>query len=340
MNKTKKVLLQNILKTIFIPITVYLICEILSVAFCKEHLLANMLSVNIFLKNVCILTLAAFALSLNMTTGRMDFSLGAQQLFGCIVGGNFALQLGLGIWGVFAFSILFGAIGGLLTGILFVNLRVPSMVLGIGVAMILECVTFALFSSGIQYFGNDALTGISGTGFHLVVTGLVVVLFVILYGYTKFGYHYRAIRGKQRVAMSKGINVFKNCAICYMLAGALISLSGVFQIAYNGVMESAIGLTSVMVSFEALIPVMLAMFMQSFCNVAVAQLIAAICTRILTTFLTNMQLSAPVVSLITYTILFVFLSLMGMKDRSGVNKERALRRKEAIVLLNKKMQHE
>lgn len=140
--KQNKVLgvLKKIAITLALPVIVYLIMEALAFFTQGNHVIKTMLDVRNMIRSAGISSAIAFAFSMNLTSGRMDLSLGAQRVAGTIMGGVVASALGLGgIW-VLIFAILFGFLFGAITGILYVTLRIPPMVLGIGMACIYECV--------------------------------------------------------------------------------------------------------------------------------------------------------------------------------------------------------
>jgi Ribose/xylose/arabinose/galactoside ABC-type transport systems, permease components len=156
----------------------------------------------------------------------MDLSLGAQRVAGTIVGGLAAQALGLtGIW-YLVFAIVFGLIFGGLVGLAFVTFRVPPLVLGIGLACILECVGFALSDGiGLKIVGVPGTAILSNASFTIVVIGIMVVFMLVLMTYTRFSYNFRAVRGSQQIARNSGIDIFKNVALCYTIAGALVCIS-------------------------------------------------------------------------------------------------------------------
>ena len=71
-----------------------------------------------------------------MVMGMFDFSIGANIMLSSIVGAVLASRFGLGYFGLVGGCILTGALVGTLNGILYVKLRIPSMIVTTGLALI------------------------------------------------------------------------------------------------------------------------------------------------------------------------------------------------------------
>ena len=71
-----------------------------------------------------------------MVMGMFDFSIGANIMLSAIVGCVFANRFGLGYFGLVIGAILTGAIVGLINGSFYVKLRIPSMIVTTGLALI------------------------------------------------------------------------------------------------------------------------------------------------------------------------------------------------------------
>ncbi len=306
-NKSHMLRLKNIGMLVLVPLAVLIVMECVSFLVSGKHVISSRVELYNLAKTTVQLALTALALSLNMSTGRMDFSLGAQQMIGCIVGGNLALRLGWGPAGVIVLSVAFGALSGLLVGLLFILTRIPSMVLGIGMALIYECICFAFSVDGLQLYGRTGMSILNDVWFQLLILAIVLTFYIIINARTKFGYHYKAIRGSQRIALSMGVNVNLNCLVCYTLAGGTIALAGVFSTAYNGVLASTMGMGSTSLAFTALLPVFVSFFLGRYTNSAVALTVGALSARLISVGLVQIAVPDPAVTVINYICLTVFL---------------------------------
>lgn len=297
-------------KTLLLPIIMFALMEILSWSVSGESLFGTVTDVNNFFRNIAVSTIAAYALSLNMSTGRMDLSLGAQQLIGCLIGGNIALSLGLGSWGVLFFSVLFGTISGFIVGVLFVTLRLEAFVLGLGVALIYETFATAFAVNGLQLFGKG-LSLLSNTWFFVIVGVIVSVAMILLIHHSKFGLQYGAIQGSQRIAINSGINITKSALICYAICGGLIALSGCLSTGKTGYLDATLNLSSTTTAFIGFVPVFLALFLQRWCPLMVGIPLSVITFQFLSMGLSSLNLSSAASTTITMAMLLVFLVGVG-----------------------------
>lgn len=183
--KSKKNLLKffkGIGIAIALPVAVLIIMEILIGLFADGHVISSMLDFKNMVRGAGISAAIAFGLSMNLTSGRMDLSLGSQRVVATIVGGIVASKLGLGGAWVLLFAIIFGLIFGGIVGFLYVTLRIPPMVLGIGVACIYECIGFGLTDGvGLRLVGTKGVEILSNVNFTLaVVAGILVAISGVL----------------------------------------------------------------------------------------------------------------------------------------------------------------
>ena len=142
--------------------------EVIAQIFTGSHVISSALDIRNLIRSAGISSAIAFALSMNITSGRMDLSLGAQRVAATILGGVVAESLGLGgIW-VLIFALIFGTVLGAVVGVLYVTLRIPPMVLGIGMACIYECFGFAATDGvGLRLVGTEGVALLSNMNFTL-----------------------------------------------------------------------------------------------------------------------------------------------------------------------------
>lgn len=227
MGKGKNIWLRKMFHTLAVPLAVWAVMECL----CRLGVGVGVINSAADLKNLARTWASTFcvalALSCNVTSGRMDLSLGAQSTLAAIIGGNLALRAGMGGSGILAVSVLVGMLAGGVVGLLYVRLKILPMILGIGMALVYECISFISFhSGGLGLFGVEKAANLSEVSFIILVMAVIMIIMSYMQVYSSFGYDYRAIQGNQRIAMNSGINIGKNAVICYTLAGGLVAVSG------------------------------------------------------------------------------------------------------------------
>lgn len=300
--------LKSIVYTLAVPVLVWILFEVLDRAMVGVGVISTIADVKALLRTVLTSFCFALAQNLNSSTGRMDLSLGAQMYMGCIFGGNIALSLGLGGVGILVLSIVVGALCGLLVGVIFVNLRILPMVLGIGMTLVFECISFGAYNQqGLMLFGKPSVKILSDVNFILVVALLLLIVMTFLVQYSGYGYKWRAIQGNQKLSSDAGINIFTNCVVSYLLAGALAGCAGVFDTAYKGSLTPVLGMSSNVSVFSNLFPLFLGIAIGMPCrNPVLGILIGSTSLKILSLGLSKLAIGISWQNIIVYTLFMLF----------------------------------
>jgi ribose/xylose/arabinose/galactoside ABC-type transport system permease subunit len=315
MSDSMKNKLKNILITLAFPCTMWIIMDILCAIKMNRHVLSTVLDLQNFIRNTGISTCTALALSYNLGHGRFDMSLGAQRMLVAILGGNIAIQLGLGTPGVILFALAFGFIFGGIVGLIFVTTRIPAMVLGVGMALVYECIAFVSSKSqGLQLFGVKGVESLSNMYLTISVVIAVVIFVMAIDRYTRFGFYARAINGSQRIAYNSGINIFTHAIGCYTIAGALVSFSGVFDAAFRGGIDAQLGFSSNSTVMTNCFPMFLGKFMSRWSSDAVGILFSTMTIRLFQTGLSVMKISATGQQVFTMSLFLIFLIIRANED--------------------------
>ncbi len=337
-NGNLKFLLQRTGLTLLIPVLVYVCMHI----FCQVTSGVGLLAYSVDLKNLARTWVYSFAFStgvaLNFFNGRFDFSMGAQVMFGTIIGGNIGkilselTGLNMGIC-ILVCALVTGLLAGWLIGAVFTKMRILPMVYGLGIAMILECVCFAGFdSNGLILFGVEGTGILSELWFIGLIFLIVILVMSYFFSFTSFGYEWRAIQGSQQIASNSGINIFRNCIICYLLAGGLGGIAGVFNAAYSGTVLPELGLSTISEVTGNLFALFLGTFIGQWSNMIVGIFCSSLSVQLITIGLSKSGLSSSVQTVIIYLIFVVFLVFREKYSSAHVKKEKNAR----IVLAKKK----
>lgn len=329
-------MLVNIGFTFLVPVVVWCVMELLNISLASTHTMSSAVDWTTLLRNLISSFCFALGLNCNMALGRMDTSTGSQMYLACIVGGNIALTLGLGGIGVLTFSILFGMLAGALAGFLFINLRILPMVLGLGLSLVYESISFSMYDQqGLNLFGKPGVSILSNRIFILVVIALIMTVMTYLFQYSKFGYNRRAIQGNQKLANDSGINIYLNAFLCYIAAGALVSVAGVFDTAYKSSLVPVLGMSSNSTVFANMFPMAVGLWLGKKTNPVIGILSGSLSVQFLVLGLskfTTIGMSDYWQTCIKYTIWLLF-----MVYRMNEDKIQLMRDKRTRVALAKKV---
>jgi len=183
-----------------------------------------------------------------MVMGMFDFSIGANIVLSAIVGCIFASKLGLGYFGLVVGSLVTGALVGLLNGFLYTKLRIPSMIVTVGTALILESLANYVANGETQTL-PDNLRWFGSIGGSIVLAAVAFVVAFILLNYTKIGTYTYAIGSNEFVAKNMGINVDKYKRIAFVISGAFFGAEAILSIGYGSSMVAVTGMSSMSRNF-------------------------------------------------------------------------------------------
>ena len=327
--KRDHILLYNALFTVAVPVAVWLVMELLNLAFCGVHTLNSVIDYTTLMRNLVTSFCFALGLNCNLPVGRMDTSTGSQMYLACILGGNLALSLNLGGVGVLAFSMIVGMLAGGFVGVLFVNLRILPMVLGLGISLVYECISFSMYNQqGLNLFGKQGVDILSNWGFIIAVMLIIIVIMTFLFQYSSFGYNRRAIQGNQKLANDAGINIYINAVLCYIAAGALVAIAGVFDTAYKSNLVPVLGMSSNSTVFANMFPMAVGVWLAKKSNPVIGIVAGSLSVQLLIIGLskfTMIGVSDYLQTCIRYSIWLLFMIYRMNEDKFSLMKERRAR---------------
>lgn len=282
-----------------------------------KAMIANAAGFNNFLIYTAIVMCTTTALSINLNSGRFDFSLGSMSMLSAVIGARLSYAVLHGQSGSAAvtliFTVIFGAILGLVSGALYVLLRLPPIITSLGVTLIYEGILFTI--TGGRYLmrevQNTSMSAFAGTWVYVVLLiAAVLAVSIVLFDHTEFGYNYRALKNGQKVAVNTGIREIPNAIGCYVFCGALMGLVGFLNAVRNtSINGGELNFGSISIMFTAFLPMFIGSYISRYSNEKFGFLIAALCMSMLnSTFAVfSNEVSSSMQAIINALALVVFL---------------------------------
>lgn len=193
-------------------------------------------------------SVGAVGLYFIIVMGLFDFSLGANCILCAIVGTVCMKDLGMGYLGFLIAPLICGTLVGLINGIAYIRLHIPSMIVTTGLALIYESVGHYV-SGDVQAFLTKEQTFFGHAPGNLIIACFAFVLAYILLVYTKVGTYAYAIGSNEAVAKNMGINVNRYKVLTFMITGFFDGLMGILAISYGSSMASVTGMASMSRNF-------------------------------------------------------------------------------------------
>ena len=188
-----------------------------------------------------IATVGAVGFYFVMVMGMFDFSIGANIMLSAIVGCVFATRFNMGYFGLIIGCVLTGAIVGILNGIFYVKLRIPSMIVTTGLALIYESVANYI-AGGVEQTLPANIRAFGQMPWDIILALAACAVAYIFLNYTKIGTY-------EFVAKNMGIDVNKYKVLAFILSGAFLGVMAILTISYGSSMVAVTGMASMSRNF-------------------------------------------------------------------------------------------
>lgn len=269
--------------------------------------------------------LMSWALAFNMSIGMWDFSAGAVVYVASIAGGNLALLTGTGLPGLILFTVLVAVAISTFTGVLYNVMKVPSLVLTVGLVLVYETLTY-IINSGNGVLIQNEMTVLSRAPYCFIILGIMFVIIYTVYNYTSFGYDVRALGNGQLIARNAGLSPAKTKLKSFIFGGLFLGMSAVIFVSLKGKVISASNMETVTTIFDAMMGIFIGMFLSKYCNMPIGVAIGTFTMKMLSTGLVAVGLSTTVRDISQGAFLLIILIIannQGLFEEIRAKKARA-----------------
>lgn len=181
--------------------------------------------------------------------GLWDFSIGSVLVLACLLSIGAADLFGFA--GLIIAPILVGAILGALNGLAYIKLRIPSLIVTVGLSLIYESLSvFASDWAGTRL--GDAYKLFGGYPYNLILALLSFGVCAFILKYTKLGTYVNAIGANELTAKNMGVNVDKYKFLAFVLCSTFVGLMAILYIGYGTAQTPMTGMLSQSLNFKPL----------------------------------------------------------------------------------------
>lgn len=307
---------KKIVGTLAIPVITFVLLEAICLAN-GQHIISNIKSFDNFVVYTAIVMITTIALSINLNSGRFDFSLGSMAALSSVIGAKVAYAILGGENGsavlMLLVTVVAGMILGLISGILYVILRIPPIITSLGVTLIYEGILYTITDGKyvMNEVQNASVSAFVGTWVYAgIIIAIVLVSMILIFDKTKFGYDYNALKNGQKVAVNTGIKEIPNAIGCYAICGALMGIVGFLNAARNtNINGGQLNFGSISIMFTAFLPMFIGTYIGRFANEKLGFFLAAVCMSLLnSTFAVfSNSVTSSTQSIINAVLLMLFL---------------------------------
>ena len=218
-------------------------------------------SLPIIISQSLVPTIIGFAMTFSMTTGLFELSAGTQIVFNAIIGAQIGAVFG--IPGMIIGALVSGVLMGCIMGGIYTVLRIPSMVVSLGMVMILEIISIKISGQGYVTISADI-----GQFFKfpntLIIFLVIAAIFYVLHYYTKFSFDVKAIGNNELLANTMGVNVRLTKFKTYVIGGLFFGIAGILELCYSNSISVSNNLSTLTLIFKPMMGVMLGLSFKSF----------------------------------------------------------------------------
>lgn len=271
---------------------------------------------NEFFRSVTTVMLTTFALSLNLNSGRFDFSLGSISLLSSVISSLICIEIGVSAPVMLIISVVTGIVLGFVSGLVYVLIKLPPIIISLGVALFYEGLAFTITDGkGISFFTIDKLMTFKSVQNYLILIVVALLIVVVLFDYTRFGYQYKALMSNQKVSVNTGIKEVPNALGCYAIAGGLMGAVGFVSATNAGNIEMAVNFGSIGVMFTAFLPMFIGGFIGRFCNERIGYVLGAATTSLISLTYARLNVETSIQQITTALLLVGFLIYLNNESR-------------------------
>lgn len=240
----KKRLLSKDNILVVILIVALIVGAVASPTFLKLNNLKNIMF------SCCVYGILAIGQAVVMITKEIDLSIGAMIAFlptlsiqiierlselilgkGIIIGGNYVMTS----WPLIVLlTLVCGGLIGLLNGLIVVKLKVPSLIVTLGMMTALSGFVYVLSGGydlyltnmgGVNWVGTTAIGNVIPVNFVIFLS--LGIIMAVLMKFTKFGMRIYSTGGKEKAAVVSGINTGRWKIIAFMISGFCAAVGAV-----------------------------------------------------------------------------------------------------------------
>ena len=205
---------------------------------------SNILSVG---RQMSFTGIAAIGMTLVMLTGGIDISVGSMLAMAGVLCAKLSADLGMPLWVAVIFTLLLGALFGLINGVSVTRFHIPALIATLATQTILKGIAYLItnavpvknISDTYKFLGQGYLFGIVPVP--LVIT---IALFVLAWWYldkTYLGRRVYLAGGNEEAARLSGINTKLTITSTYVLSGIFAAIAGVLMAARLGSGQPSVG---------------------------------------------------------------------------------------------------
>lgn len=311
-----KRVLSNTWKTLIWPVAIFVVMFVLVRIFTPASAFGNLKSLNSIIIQGILSALIAMAMTCNMLNDRWDFSMGIICVTTSFIASPIVTKFHLGSFGLLAVCIVVCIILCLVNAGLYLLIRVPMLVISIGLLMVYETLNRVINNGKGATLAGNVYTIFGRAPLVYVLALVTFLIFLVIFTYTKFGYNVRALGNNQAIANNIGVNEPKNVILSYLLCGVILGVAACVNASMKGNIEASSTFNNNMgMMFTAFPAVFIGLYLYRYTNITWGIFIGAVCISMMKAGVLALGLPSAVQDIGVGAFLFFFIALTTNQGR-------------------------
>ena len=313
---TVKRIVSNTWKTLIWPVAIFVVLFVLIRIFSPASAFGTWKSLNsIFIQGI-LSALIAMAMTCNMLNDRWDFSMGIICVTTSFIASPIVTRFQLGSWGLLVSCIVICVILCLINAGLYLLIRVPMLVISIGLLMVYETLNRVINNGKGATLAGKVYTLFGKAPWVYILALVTFLIFLVIFTYTKFGYNVRALGNNQAIANNIGVKEPKNVVLSYILCGVILGVAACVNASMKGNIEASSTFNNNMgMMFTAFPAVFIGLYLYRYTNITWGIFIGAVCIAMMKAGVLALGLPSAVQDIGVGAFLFFFIALTTNQGR-------------------------
>lgn len=248
--------------------------------------------------------------------GLIDFSVGSNIVLSSIMG--VILSQRFGIAGLIIGCFLTGTLVGIVNGVAYKRLRIPSVIITVGLMVVYESLGTII---GKRILTLDSSMRIfQKMPWNFLACLVAFVIAYILVDYTKLGVYARAVGANERAVQTMGIDAMKYKVCAFAACGFFAGFASFMTISYSSSIAPVLNMSSMDRNFQPLMGCFIGIALKKYINPVISIIVGEFTIAMLTTGLITNGIDATLQNVFIGVILLVIVGISASRKKYTVVK--------------------
>lgn len=215
---------------------------------------------------------------------------------------------GTGLPGLIVFCLITSIVLTSITGFLNNKLKVPLLVVALGLTLVYEAMPALIFASNKTAIIDVKYSILAQSPYIFIVFAVAFVLYYILTNKTAYGHNIRALGGNSELASRAGLKVERITQMSFTVSGIFAGFASAIYMCSNGQVNAPAAFVSITTVMNAFLGLFLGIFLSRFCDDSIGIVIAVITMTVLSNGMLTMGIGSTTRDIINSVVLFFLLA--------------------------------